>query len=352
MSYTRRYRETITVSGSQTESVSYPASQNGGTTSVTVYYTEEVPVDVNIHVDTVPFDNSVNHVTGKIDLLTGAVVATEVAEIESKAVNAKKVGDSIISGFFSYIRSEISQQVAELSQNIDAHLMHLRELSQSCIAKKKQMEGDYLRITGRYVKIFDDLNNEVKNRIYELDKSAFVFKEETDNQKIRTFDNTLVNVVTIFGLESSSLQSKIGVSIAKKRALNTLNKSKSFLWNQNKLNATIQNCMLNENKACSVFTPVCFVETNNINNQIDKKVYSSQYLSALNDKSLSKRLVEEFSSDNIKWENLPMDNQKNISLFFNEELNSRSSANDKHSVRVREMIQKLAAFDSIGSLTY
>jgi len=349
MSYTRRYRETITVSGSQTKSVSYPASSNGGTTSVTVHYQEEVPVDVNIYVDTLPFDNSVNHVTGNIDLLTGAVVATEAAEIESKAFNAKKVGDSIIGGFFNYIRSEISQQVAELTQNIDAHMMHLRELSKSCIAKKKQMESDYLRITGRYIKIFNDLNNEVENRIYELDRSAFVFKEETDNQKIRTFDNTLVNTVAIFGLESSILQSKIGASIAKKSALDTLDKSKSFIRNQNRLNATILKSMLNENIECSIFAPVCFVETNSINNQIEKEVFTSQYLSSLSEKSKANRLVEEFSSDSVRWNTITQNDQKNIDMYFNEELAGRLSANDRHSVRVREMVQKLAGSNSFSS---
>ena len=48
MSYSRSYSETITVSGSKTVNVSYPASQNGGTTSATVHYTEYVPVNVNI----------------------------------------------------------------------------------------------------------------------------------------------------------------------------------------------------------------------------------------------------------------------------------------------------------------
>ncbi len=61
MSYSRKYHETITVRGSKTVTVSYPKSESGGSKTVTVDYVENVPVDVNIHVDTNPFDDSVEH---------------------------------------------------------------------------------------------------------------------------------------------------------------------------------------------------------------------------------------------------------------------------------------------------
>lgn len=344
MSYTRSYSEIV----SRTVSVPYPKSDSGGSTNVTV----DIPVDINILVDTRPFDNSVENCGSNIDLLTGAVVATETAEIASKELNSQKVAETIIGGFFSYIRSEISQQIAELSQNIDAHLMHLKELAKSCVEKKKQMQGDYIRISGRYIKVFEDLNNEVSNRIFELDKSTFVFKNETDKQRIRTTDNELVNTVTIFGLESSSLQSKISSSIAKKRALDTLYKAKVFLWQQKKLDSTIGQSMLNENTACDIFTPVCFVETHNLNNQIDRVAYISDYLTVLNDKSQKDSLVEHFSSKSVNWKKLSSDDQKNITVYFNEELNSKSVSNDKHSVRVREMIQKIAVIGAIDSISF
>lgn len=352
MSYTRNYRETVSKVVSKTVSYNYPKSDTGGSDSIYVEILAEIPVDVNIHVDTNPFDRSVNHVNGKVDLLTGAVVATEAAEIASKAINAKKVGDTIVNGFFSYIRSEISQQIAELSQNIDAHLMHLKELAQSCLSKKKQMEGDYVRISGRYVKIFDDLNNELSNRVFELDRPAFVFKKETDNQKIRTSSNDLVNTVAICGIESSDLQSKIGASIAKKRALDTLNKAKVFLWQQKKLNTTIQQSMLNESVPCSIYAPCCYIETNNANNQIDKNIYSTDFLCVLKDKNKKNEIIENFSSNSISWSKPSQDAQKNIILYFNTELNNSSTANDQHSLRVREMIQKIASIASINVINF
>ena len=352
MSYTRQYSEVVSGTASKYVTVSYPASQNGGSTSVNVDMRVDIPVDISIHVDTRSFDRSVEHCGTNVNLLTAAVVATEAAEIESKRKNSKKIADTIIGGFFSYVRSEISQQMAELSQNVNAHLMNLKELAQSCYAKKKQMEVDYHRISNRYIKIFDDLNNELSNRIFELDKPAFIFKKETDNQKIRTSDNDLVNIVTIFGTESGDLQSKISASMAKKRAFDTLIKAKLFLWQQKCLNTTVQKSMLNESLSCSMFAPVCFIETNNCKNEINKRVFSTEYLSMLNTNKQQNEIIEQFSSSSITWGKIPIATQNNISLYFNTELNNNLFANDQHSVRVREMIQKIADISLINTMNF
>lgn len=352
MSYTRSYRETVYQKVSKNVSYNYPASQNGGSSSVYVELEAEIPVEVNIHVDTDPFDRSVENCSSHVDLLTGAVVATETAEIGSRRRNSNKIADTIIGGFFSYIRSEISQQISELTQSTDAQLMHLKELMQSCISKKKQMESDYFRISGRYVKIFDDLNSELSNRIYELDKPAFVFKKETDDQKIRTSDNDLINTVAIFGSESSDLQTKIGASITKKRALDTLNKAKVFLWQQKKLNNTIQQSMHNENVDGSIYTPICFIECINANNQMDKNIHNAYFFSELGEKSMKDRLIDHFSSKANKWVKLTPTDTKHISLYFNTELNTKSLDNDQHAVRVREMIQKIANISSIEAINF
>ena len=357
MSYTRKYNETV--SDSVTMEISDFITQsfikeipNAAIIRRTKTETVNIPIEVKIHVDTDPFDESVQNCDNDVDLLTTAVVATEAAEIISIEKNSDKVADTIVGGFFSYIRSEISQQIAELSQSVDSHLMHLKELAQACLNKKNQMEGDFYRISGRYIKIFDDLNNELSNRVYELDKPTFVFKKETDSQKIRTSDNDLVNTVAIFGLESSELQSKISTSIAKKRALDSINQSKLFLWQQKNLNTTIQRCMLSESKSGSIFAPVLFVETTTSPTQTDKSVFTNEFLSTLNENARKNELLEYFSSGSLNWEKLSPDDSKAILLYFNNELNAKSSENDPHSVRVREMIQQMTKISSINTINF
>jgi len=352
MSYTRSYSETVYKVVSERVSYDYPASENGGSGSVYVEIEAAIPVEVNIHVETNPFDNSVQHCDNNVNMLTPAVVAAESAEIISKELNAKKVANTIIGGFFSYIRSEISQQIAELTQNIEAQTMHLTELMHACTSKTKQMEGDFNRISSRYVKIFDDLNHELSNRIIEMDKPTFIFKKETDNQKIRTSDNDLINTIAIFGKESGDLHAKIGSSIAKKRAFDTIIQTKSFLWQQKTLSSTIQQSMLNQNMESSLYSPVCFIETQDMGNQINKKIYSTPFLSGLTGQSQQKKILEMFASQQLVWVKLKPIDQQNIRLYFNTELNTKSPATDLHSERVRGMIQKIANINSVDAIQF
>lgn len=348
MSYTRSYRETITVSGSKTVSVSYPASQNGGSTSATVYYTEDVPVNVNIDVDTNPFDDSVENCNANVNLLTGAVVATETAQIASIDKNSKQIANTIISGFFGYIRSEISQQVSELSQSIDAHLMHLSELAQSCLSKQKQMQNDYVRISGRYAKIFEDLNNELSSRIHELDKHAFKFKKESDSQKIRSSENDMVSTVSVFGMESADLQSKVSASIAKKRAFDTINKTKVFLWQQKKLNTTVQQSMQNESISCFRYIPVCYFESNSNINQTDKKLYTADIVSSKIEDWRKNEILDYFSINKLNWDKISVENSTILKSIIHSEINNRITSNDPHAIRVKNMIQKIANLNEIN----
>lgn len=229
--------------------------------------------------------------------------------------------------------------------------MHLRELSKAVIDKKRQMEGDFLRISSRYIKTFDDLNNELSNRIFELDKPTFVFKKELDNQSIRTTNNDLVNTVAIFGKEGSELQSKISASIAKKRALDTLNKAKVFLWQQKKLNNTVQQSMMNESTESYQYSPVCFVETKADKNQITKGLHAPSFVSALQENQAKNELIEQFAESTNSWITITKDYTDNLKLYFNSELNKSYTTADQHSVRVKEMIQKIANLGSIQTLS-
>jgi hypothetical protein len=341
MSYSRSYHEDITVSGSVTESVSYPASERGGSTTVTVYYTENVPVDININVDTNPFEAGVASCNNSVNLLTGAVVSSEAAQIASINSNAKKVGSTIVEGFFKTIRSEISQQIMELAQKMDSHLMHLNELAKSCASKQKQMETDYNRISGRYLKIFADLNSELSNRIYELNKPAFVFKTNSDKHAIRSSGNDLVSTVAVFGREGSELQAKISTSIIKNQALDSISQVNLFLRKKKKTENTINQSMLNESVAASQFSPICFVETQSEKGQVGKNIYQSNFLPKIPDN----KVTTNFQSQN--WNAISKESKNKIQHYFNSEVNNAYTTNSQHDNRVKEMLVKIFNLNSI-----
>lgn len=338
MSYTRRYTEVV----SKSFSFRYPASQNGGTMSETV----SIPVDVEIHVDTAPFDKSIEHCNHNVNLLTGAVVATEAAEIISKERNSKRVADTVIGGFFGYIRSEISQQIAELTQSIDAQLMHLHELMKSCLQKKDQMQGDFMRISGRYEKIFGDLNHELSNRIFELDKQAFLFKKITDSQNTRNTSNDMVSTISVFGSESGGLQGKVSASIAKKRAHQALDKATVFLWKQKQLNQKISQSMLNEKIATKHYLPACFVETIDVAG-IERKVLVSDYLKSINESELKSKVLNQLIALDARWERMPEIQKETVSRYFYKEIDKHSLVDNDHSRRLSETIKNIAKMDVI-----
>jgi hypothetical protein len=322
--------------------VSYPASQNGG--SVSYSGTAYENVSVNIDVDTNPFDRSIDGCNDTINLLTGTVVATEAAQIASIDNNAKKVANTIVDGFFKTIRSDISQQIMELSSKLDATLVHLYALAKRCVEKQKQMETDYNRIASRYLKIFSDLNNELGNRIFELNKPAFVFKKGSDNQDIRTSGNDLVTTVAVFGSEGGELQAKISASIAKKRALDTINKANIFLLKQKKLNATINQSMLNENIDATLYSPICFMETNNEKGQTGKNIYKQALLPETN----QNEIIEEFH--NQQWSEILKERQDKIQRYFNAEVSNYFNAEDTYAKRLKENIIKMFNFNYIQSV--
>jgi hypothetical protein len=320
---------------------SYPASQYGGSGTAHYSGTTYEDVSVNIDVDTEPFDSSVANCNSSVNLLTGAVVATEAAQIASIDKNSKKIAGTIVDGFFSYIRSEISQQVMALSQKIDSHLLHLKELAKSCAAKQKQMETDYNRISSRYLKIFDNLNHELENRIFELNKPAFVFKRGSDGHLNRTSENDLVSVVTVFGSEEGELQAKISAAVAKKRALSAIDQSNTFLWKQKKLQSTINRSMLNENVSATKYSPVCYIETIGEENQTGRNVYQPGCVPEVN----KNEMIENFKSQD--WTAVTKEQKDNLQRYFNSEVSNACTRSSQHDERVKDMIVRLFDVNSI-----
>lgn len=154
-------------------SVSYPASQNGGSVS----WSETVHVNIAIVDD--PFQDEVKSLGHHVDAVTGSVVATEAAQIASKGARAVEVGTALTTGFHRLVRSEIEQQMVELSTLMAAKLAELQAFADRCEALRDQMQVDFRRIQARYTKLFSDLDAELRLRIRRLDEVAFALQDET-----------------------------------------------------------------------------------------------------------------------------------------------------------------------------
>lgn len=325
MSYRRSFTKRISVYYSG--SVSYPASERGGSVSYSGYAHEDVTV--NINVDTDPFDSSIIDCNKDVNMLTGSIVATEVAQVASIKENAQKVGDTIISGFFKTVQSEISQQICELNSRIEATLIHLHELSKRCNGKLLQMQSDYNQLSNRYSKIFEDLNKELENRIFEIDKPTFKFRRNCDLINDRAISNDLVGTVIVSNAENSNLDAKIEASHMKNLACKAINESNRFLLKQKQTETILKNSITDDNNCGTFYAPVCFIQTEE-GKIINKKIYTPDKLEAYNNDNLISKI-----------ENKNLDNSAQFELLqtnFNNEVSELYKSSNQHDERVKRYI--------------
>jgi hypothetical protein len=339
MSYTRQYHEVVSGTKTETVSVSYPASQSGGTTSRTVTVRIDIPVNINIHVDTIPFDHSVRNAENNITLLTGAVVATEAAAIISKKKSARKVGDAIVNGFFSYVRSEISQQVSEITQQTEALLVHIKSLAEACVSKKEQMTTDYHRISSRYVKLFTDLNRELALRIHQMDRPAFLFKELTNELNDRQHASGAIGASMVFHAEHTTVQVRVGSAVAKMQAACALEKITAFLAQQKDADLTIRQYMQNNSNAEILYTPICISEAITGANMTDKQTYIPCTLAAEQQRTIHSYISAQGPDS---WMPVKSDDLQHLSFYFNKALIQRAPDD-----RLRKTIQQIANLENL-----
>ncbi|MDR3765167.1 MAG: hypothetical protein P4M01_13850 [Acidobacteriota bacterium] len=205
MSYSRSYSHTVT--GVASTSRSYPASQSGGSMTVNIPYSQQVLI--NLLVDTDPFDASVDQLDDHLYGLAGSVVAAEAAQIAARQESATNIAQSVKRGFFTLIRSEISQQTVGLRSRIESLLLKLRDMREACLRIKQNMQADYSRITERYVKVFDELDRELQKRVASIDRSSMTVRSGMHPVVHGHSTRQLCTEATVTSSESGSAQSQM-----------------------------------------------------------------------------------------------------------------------------------------------
>lgn len=293
MSYSRTY--TGYVRGSTT--VSYPASESGGTR--TVEYEE--PVYITIDVDTTAFDLSVADCNGCVDGLTGAVVATEAAQVEAKREASKQIASSIVKGFFQYVGADLSQKIKELSSKCESLFIALMGHKDNCLAKTKQMQDDYNRISKRYSKIFEDLDKETISRIEVLDKPTFQFADTAQSLIDRSSDTDLLGISTISANENIKLETVLSCSHVKQQASILLSKANEYLQGTYRLSNAVRDMLYESRDGEDILLPVLFVESvvNADNRETRILGTDAEYMPS--GQKVNSQLRSRFLSQDIEW---------------------------------------------------
>jgi hypothetical protein len=314
MSYTRNYHETIVVRGTESKTVSYPKSESGGSMTVSVNYSQTVPISVNILVDTNSFDNSISSANGQINLLTGAVVTTEAVHIAAKIKKSKDISHAVVNGFFGLIRSEIDQQLTEIKPRTEALFVELGQYQKACLEKKLQLQNDFERISERYSKIFEELDKELKTRIFNLNRMAIGVHHTLANHVQRFFTGRSPGISTIYNKEGSRLQSMLFLTGLKQRALGLIDHTKSYLSSEKRLSNQVTKAIhpAKNGEMTTPKAPVLYFEAGK-----NVQVIYPDALSFL--KGHSSTIKQGFS--NARWNT----SRDQIDAFFKSELANKST---------------------------
>lgn len=275
MSYTQTFSSAINVSGSVT--VHYPASEHGGST--TAYYEQTVPVNMNVTVNTNPFDQSVITTNNYVDGLTASVAAMNAANCAAIAESSEKVSNGIINGFYNLIRNDITTKKAETNTALQTQAALLLGHSKDMAEKHDRMLKDFEREKAKYSSVISELDKELERRITELNKPAFRLSRKI-KQDVIIAPYLSLAAETADGLSrGSSSREKIAVSGLRDKVTSVLHRLGESLFSNIHYREEMQNALWNSNidsDEKQAYIPVAYCVSDSIESrQTVRRCFSS-----------------------------------------------------------------------------
>lgn len=290
----------------------------------------------NYTVDTKPMAEELRSVSRHVNATTGAVVAMQAAVIIAEEKAANHVCSNVNKGFYSLIRSQISQKMAKLQSEVDSHLMQLVQQKNALLSIKFRMQKDYNMIASRYIKLFNGLNSNLKQRVFELDKPTIDFAvKEVDKVSNRT--KYLTATIPITQLESLSASQKIVASNIKFRGYNVIKSMRNFLFEMDTQKKLTDQILINDsryNETAKVYIPIVICECNRdkLDLAIDITLTNIE-LDNISKAAIKNKAFEDLNL--IKWQPKSTPNTEIKSEFSKLVLSSTKSQ------RVKDMATKL-----------
>ena len=220
--------------------------------------------NIDCVIDTNPMANQINTVSTHIKGTTAAVVSMKMAVIAAEKEAADHVCDNVNKGFYTLIHSQISQKIAKLQSDVDSHIMKLNQLCKQLTAIKTRMGRDYNMICSRYLKLFNGLNKNLQQRVYELDKPTVNFAVK-EIGSLSNRPKLLTSTVPVAQSEALAISQRILASNMKNRGAAVIGSMSQFLNDLKQQKELTDRIMLKSSRVDNdktIMVPVVFSESN------------------------------------------------------------------------------------------
>lgn len=295
-------------------------------------------------IDTQPMAAEIDKVSRHVTATTTAVVAMKTAVVAAEAKASQHVCEKVNQGFYTMIRSQISQKMAKLQSEVDSLLMQLAQQQKQLLGIRNRMERDYNMLLARYGKLFNGLNQNLRQRVSELDRPTMNFALG-DVERISNRSKLLTATVPVGQMESVMQSQMILASNAKYQGLKVINSMRNFLADFNEQRELTDAILLDgEARQATLSVPVVLVES-----CIDKNGTTVESIH-MNDTGLSTSIQHAiqntFASSNtqLQWTATSEKDRETQNEF------SKMVESSALPARVKDMMGKLFAASSYQTL--
>lgn len=290
-------------------------------------------------IDTTPMAQEIQTVSSHVKGTTAAVVTMQSAVIAAENQSANKVCANVNRGFFTLVRSQISQKIANKQSRVEALFLQLGQQKRRLLSIKSAMERDYGRVAANYLRTFTNINKELEKNIRELDQPIF----DLVNRHVATSSNrmnALSGLVSTTQLEGLTKSQQILMSEMKHNAQAAIHQATDFLTQigeQRVLTNKVLISQLEDNSQKTCHIPVIISETVSDAQQNVRTEISVP--DGLSNNEASRVMGVIRSQSDLPW------NKGEVSPLVGDEF-ARLLDESKASPRVKDLIRKL--YDKTG----
>lgn len=283
-------------------------------------------IEVNVKVNTTPFDNSVNRCGDHVGTLTGSIIGFKTANVASKVNNEKKIANSVTSGFSSLIEQNLALQNAGIEAEMHAIAGELMQQCKELDYKHEVMNKDFNRIKSRYTSLFETITKEMNNRIKQLIKPCFDFVSQVRQEQNRRIETSLLSVATTTGKESDSARIAIQASKMKRNAEKLISTAGGYIKGNKSLSIAKDTfCIDTEESDKVCYAPVIVAYSGDESSPLMPTIYANPIIDG--NKEAKDSLLN--TANSLKEREVSIDDKNRIGEYFNQMLSDVSDGSER-----------------------